>query len=163
MIDPKHVFAHRNYCRFYMCARGQWTCTCWQGAIVVWRHSWGNFMLNFSAERLKSPPPSQKKWSKAQMTRSLTIRRKDSRVKKCHFLLSNFVLAKRETRCITLTHLSVQALLKQEKGKQGKKKADKFQLSINSIRASEIGLVRMKQCDRPKEVRRQVYPITAQQ
>lgn len=85
---------------------------------------------------------------------------------KCHFLLSNFVLAKRarETRRITLTHLSVQALLKQEKGKQEKKKkADKFQLSINSIRASEIGLVRMKQCDRPKEVRRQVYPITAQQ
>ncbi len=71
---------------------------------------------------------------------------------------SNFVPTKR-TQCITLIHLFVQALLKQERGK----KADKFQLSINSIRASEIGLMRMKQCDRPKEVRRQVYPITAQQ
>lgn len=41
--------------------------------------------------------------------------------------------------------------------------ADEFQLSRNSIRASEIGLVRMKQCDRPKDVRRQLYPITATQ
>lgn len=45
----------------------------------------------------------------------------------------------------------------------GCEEADEFQLSRNSIRASEIGLVRMKQCDRLKHVRRQVYPITALQ
>lgn len=62
-----------------------------------------------------------------------------------------------------MNHTYTPRCLSALKTREGGKKADKFQLSINSIRASEIGLMRVKRCDRPKEVRRQVDPITAQQ
>lgn len=154
------MFARGNYCRFSVCLRQLYMyllAVCKTGAETFL----GQFHVRFQPWGMKKPKCDVKmNWhthmstQKAHINISNDLNQNENGPCYSPFQLST---DKKRAKSITLKHLLVEALVTQEKEKK------KFQLSINSIRAFEIGLMRMKQCDRPKQVRCQVYPITAQQ